>query len=89
VLSLILAAHLLAIADPAPATEGGPTVPAAAAQPAKPKSDKVCWDEAPTGSHYTRHYCASREELEQRERQDKDSLNQHTRTRGKSGLGPS
>jgi hypothetical protein len=87
----ILVTALVAFADPTPPSAGGPApaaAPAAVASKAK-GSDKVCWDEAPTGSHYTRRYCATRDELEQREKQDKDLLNQHTRTTGKRGIGPS
>lgn len=90
-LAILVTAAIVAFADPTPAPAGGPAPPAAAAAaPAKAKgSDKVCWDEAPTGSHYTKRYCATRDELAQREKQDKDLLNQHTRTAPKSGFGPS
>jgi hypothetical protein len=81
VLSILAAAAVLAFADPTPVAEGHAAAPApaaAAAAPAKPKApERVCWDEAPTGSHFTKRYCATREELERRAQQDKDALGQN------------
>ena len=56
-LSLLAAMAVIAFADPTSAPEGGVKAPApAATAPAKPKgSDRICWDEKPTGSHFPQH----------------------------------
>ena len=71
----LVAALLLAAAtpDPAPAPSATPT---SAAQPSadapQKKPEKICWDETPTGTRFSRRVCATREELDQRRRDDQD-----------------
>ena len=75
----ILAAGMLAAAEPASAAAAAPAASAAAPAPAataaKAKSrrdEKVCWDEASTGTLIPRRYCATRGELEDRRQHDQD-----------------
>ena len=90
-ISLLVSVAVLAFADPAPAPEGGAALPAAIPAP-KPKakgSDQVCWEEMPTGSHYPKRYCASRDELAARAQRDQDALAQKGRSPGAgSGFKP-
>jgi hypothetical protein len=70
----LIAAMLVAAATPeAPA--GSAATPPAAVQPAAtpaPKSEKICWDETPTGTRFSHKVCATREQLDQRRRDDQD-----------------
>ena len=73
---LILTALLVA-AEPAAAAvadaASGPAAPATAAPPVKKAKDQViCWDETPTGTRFSHRVCATREQLEQRRRDDQD-----------------
>jgi predicted secreted protein len=73
-----MAALALAAGDPTPPAPA--TTPAPAAEKAQPKdSDRVCWMEQVTGSHRTTRVCSTRGELEQRQRQDQEFVNQHSR----------
>jgi hypothetical protein len=84
---VILAAWIVAAAaaDPAQAAVAQPPAsPTLAAPPsasavqvsAPPKKsrgdEKVCWDETPTGTRFSRRVCATRAELEERRRHDQD-----------------
>lgn len=98
-IAALVATMLLAAVDPAasadaPAAASAPTPPAAAAAPpaqAKAKrkdSDVVCWNETPTGSHFSKRICATREQLELNERSSQEAL--HGRANGPKGsFGPS
>lgn len=75
----LIAAMLVAAATPeAPA--GSAATPPATVQPATvqaaatptPKSEKICWDETPTGTRFSHKVCATREQLDQRRRDDQD-----------------
>jgi hypothetical protein len=69
--ALLLAAEPQAAAaqDAAPAAASAPATP----PPAKKAKDQViCWDETPTGTLFTKHVCATREQLEERRRNDQD-----------------
>jgi hypothetical protein len=71
VVALLLAAPPPEAAPAAPAA----VTPVAADAPApaqKSKSEKVCWDEAPTGTRFSHRVCATREQLEQRRKDDQD-----------------
>lgn len=91
-ISILVSLAALAFADPTPAPEGGAAPAAAAAPgPAKPKakgSDQVCWEEMPTGSHYAKRYCATRDELETRQQRDQDALNQRGRSPSPGAMKP-
>jgi len=66
----------------APQASAAPPNAAVAAAPHKSApsgSDRVCWDEKPTGTHFPIHVCANRDELELRRRRDQDALNQKPR----------
>jgi hypothetical protein len=93
-----MATMLLAAVDPAsstdaPAASAAPAPPpAAAAAPAQAKkrkdSDVVCWNEMPTGSHFAKRICATREELELNQRTSQDAM--HGRANSPKGsFGPS
>lgn len=68
------------VADPAAATAPAaatPPAPAPVVQPAAaPKKDrgdeKVCWDETPTGTRFSKRVCATRAEIDERRRNDQD-----------------
>jgi hypothetical protein len=88
-----MTALLMAAADPAPAAGAAPPAPApaAVAPPAAAKAKqpkKVCWQEMPTGSHFSKQICATPEELEQMEHNAQDALSDHARPHSGSGLGP-
>ena len=93
-LSVLMAAMLMAAAEPsasaaadAPAAAGAP---ATRAKAAKPKgSDKVCWDERPTGSHISKHFCATRDEREKMEQDAQAAVTSRARAQPPGGLGPS
>jgi invasion protein IalB len=93
VLSLVMAAMMFAAAD-TPASAGAAAPAAATApQPEKKKgSELVCWEEAPTGSHFTKRVCMTRQDLEARQQQDQDAVGQRGRNTpggfGASGGGP-
>jgi hypothetical protein len=86
---IALAALLLAMAAPdAPAAEATAGAPPAAQPPSaqapvaelkpapkKAKDDKVCWEEAETGTRFTKRYCADRSQLQDRTRRDQDWKN--------------
>jgi hypothetical protein len=85
VISLLVALALAPVDVAAQPEAGAPPPAAAAAAPAKPKakgSDRICWEEMPTGSHYPKRYCATRDELETRAQRDQDALNQKGRNPG-------
>ena len=88
-LPVLMAALVLAAADTTPAppatTGGSATTPlaAAGAKAKKKDTDVVCWTEQVTGSHYPRRVCSTRAEIEQRQRQDQQTIAQHGR--GTSG----
>jgi hypothetical protein len=74
-----LAVALLLAAAPPEAPPAAPAAPAvtpatadAAAPPQKSKSEKVCWDEAPTGTRFSHRVCATREQIDQRRKDDQD-----------------
>ena len=83
-ISILVSLAALAFVDAAPAPEGGapPAAAAAAPKPQAKGSDQVCWEEMPTGSHYPKRYCASRDELQARQQRDQDALNQKGRSPG-------
>ena len=70
-----LVAALLLAAGPTDAAPQ-PAAQPAAAQPAAPaktsKTDKICWDETPTGTRFSHRVCATREDIDQRRRDDQD-----------------
>lgn len=76
----VLAAPSDAVAPPAPA--------AASSKPAPKGSDRVCWDEKPTGTHFPIRVCATRDELEQRQRRDQDAMSQKPRNEAQGGFHP-
>jgi hypothetical protein len=91
VISLLVSVAAIALADPTPAPEGGAAPAAVAAAPAKPKakgSEQVCWQEMPTGSHYPKRYCATRDELDLRSQQDRDAISQRGRSPTSGGFKP-
>jgi hypothetical protein len=87
---ILLAALVLAAAEPGAAT--ATEAPAAVApvtvkaKPDKKKSDRVCWDEKPTGSHMPAHICVSREEYEIRQRADQEAVASGRRVPPRGGL---
>jgi len=91
VLSVLMAAMVMAAAEPSAAAAAD--TPAAAAAPAKPEkpkgSDRVCWDERPTGSHVSKHFCASRDELEKMQHDGQEAVASRARAQPPGGLGPS
>lgn len=64
----LVAILLLAAAAPDAAPAGADP----AAPPQKSKSEKICWDEAPTGTRFSHRVCATREEIDQRRRDDQN-----------------
>jgi hypothetical protein len=70
VFAVVISALLMAAADPTPSAAAAgvspPPVAVAAAAPEKKHkgSDRVCWEERPTGSHVTTHVCATRDQLD-------------------------
>ena len=93
-LSILVAAMLMAAAEPS--AVAATDAPAAAAPPAaqakadKPKgSDKVCWDERPTGSHVSKHFCATRDEVEKMQHDGQEAVASRARAQPPGGLGPS
>jgi hypothetical protein len=88
----LLAAVVLAAAEPSAAPSPDAAAPVSAvtvkAKPEKKKSDRVCWDEKPTGSHFPTHVCVSREEFEARQRADQDAVASGRRVPPRGGLGP-
>jgi len=94
VLSVLMAAMLMAAAEPsasaaadAPAPAGAPATQAKAAKPKG--SEKVCWDERPTGSHISKHFCATRDEREKMEQDAQAAVTSRARSQPPGGLGPS
>ena len=92
-LSVLMAAMLMAAAEPsASAAADGPAAAAAPAAPAKadkPKGiDKVCWEERPTGSHVTKRFCATRDEREKMEQDAQAAVTSRGRAQPPGGLGP-
>jgi hypothetical protein len=89
VLVVFMAAAAVASAEITP--PGGPPpegTPAAA--PAKPEpkpTDRICWREQPTGSHFSRLVCASRQEIDDRQRRDREALERKPRN-APSGFTP-
>lgn len=76
------------LALPASAKDSGPA--ASSQEHAKPQprdTDRVCWQEKPTGTHITKTVCSTRGELEQRQRQDQAALSQQPRYAPKSAFG--
>jgi hypothetical protein len=59
-------------APPAAPVAAAPVAADAAAPPQKSKSEKVCWDEAPTGTRFSHRVCATREQIDQRRKDDQD-----------------
>ena len=94
-LSVLMAAMLMAAAEPsaaaaadAPAAVGAPATQAKAEKPKG--SDKVCWDERPTGSHVSKHFCATRDEREKMEQDAQAAVTSRARSQqAPGGLGPS
>lgn len=91
-LSLLMAAMLMA-AEPSAAASADAAV-AAPAIPSKVQKakgdDKICWDERPTGSHVSKHFCATRDEREKMEREAQDVVSARARPiPPSSGLGQS
>ena len=72
----LIAAMLIAAAAPETAPGSAATPPlaggASAAPAPKPKPEKICWDETPTGTHFSHRMCATRDQLEQRRHDDQD-----------------
>lgn len=76
----LIAAMLMAAATPEASAGVAATAPAAPAssvqaaadQAAPKKAEKICWDEAPTGTRFSHRVCATREQLDQRRRDDQD-----------------
>lgn len=85
--AVVLAAAEPAAADTAPAAAAPAPVSAVTVKP-KPKSDRVCWDEKPTGSHMPTRVCVSREEFEQRQRADQQAVASGRRVGAKGSFGP-
>lgn len=76
----LMAAAMLAQADPAPATDAAaaqapPASDAASSgNKAKPKPEKICVEEVATGSHFRRKICATREEWARRRAKDQETM---------------
>jgi hypothetical protein len=69
VFAVVISALLMAAADPTPSAAAASVSPPPAAVAAVPEkkhkgSDRVCWEERPTGSHVTTHVCATRDQLD-------------------------
>ena len=75
-LPFLVTALLMAASDPVPSAAAPAAPPAAVAQAAaKPDAGKkVCWDETPTGSHFTRRVCVTPEELEHARQAAQDAV---------------
>lgn len=81
-------AAAIGLALPALAEESLPAPPNPAhAKPQPRDTDRVCWQEKPTGSHITKTVCTTRGELEQRRRQDQAALSQQPRYVPPKGFG--
>ena len=77
-----------AIALPASAKDSLPATPNQAHAKSQPRdTDRVCWQEKPTGSHITKTVCTTRGELELRRRQDQAALSQQPRYVPPKGFG--
>lgn len=88
-IALVLAAALSAAADPTHTEVGAPPpqpAPAAEAKAKEKNPQLVCWNETPTGSHFSTRVCANKDALEAQGRRDRDALSQGTRST-QSGLG--
>ena len=73
-LAALVSAVLLASADQ-PAKAAAPASPAPSASAVKAKGPEItCWVEMPTGSHLAKRICATREELDQAQREAKAAL---------------
>ena len=81
--AVFLVALLMAAGEPAPASgaASAATPPASAAPaPAKPKpAKKICWQEKPTGSHFSKEICPTPDELEQMQHNAQDVVAAHVR----------
>ncbi|WP_372786985.1 hypothetical protein [Phenylobacterium sp.] len=90
-LSVFAAALLLAAADPAPPAVTPPSASAPVAQAAAaPKAaKKVCWQETPTGSHFSKQVCVTQDEYDRAQRAAQDSVAEHGRGLPPPSLGPS
>lgn len=87
---ILLAAVVLAAAEPAAAdtAAAAPAPVSAVTVKPKPKSDKVCWDEKPTGSHMPTHVCVTKAEWDERQRQDQKAISDTRRVGAKGSFGP-
>jgi hypothetical protein len=82
--ALMSAAVLLAAAE-TPTPPAGADAPAAAAKPKNKDMELVCWQEKPTGSHFTKRVCTTRIERERMERQGQQAIGDHPRTGARQG----
>lgn len=81
-LSLVAAAMLAAVAPDAPPAPAAASPPAAqpAAAPAETggkkssRSDRVCWDQTPVGTRFSKRVCATRGDLDDRRQRDQDLI---------------
>jgi len=94
VLSVLVAAMLMAAAEPsASAAAAAPAATAAPAAPAKAERrkgvERVCWDERPTGSHVSKHFCATRDELDKMQHDAQEAVASRARAQPPGGFGPS
>lgn len=87
----LMSALLLAGVDAAsPAPSPAPPAAAASPAPAKPKGpDLVCVEEKPTGSHFPKRICMTRDQADLAERQAKDAMSNRIEIHRKGGIGPS
>jgi hypothetical protein len=93
----LMSALLLAAVESAPqsavapsAAPAAPTAAESAAAPKKPDgSEKVCWEEHPTGSHLSKTICATRDQLERERQEANESLSGRLSTPRSKGLSPS
>jgi hypothetical protein len=82
--ALISAAVLMSVAD-TPTAPAGASVAATATKPKNRDTELVCWQEKPTGSHFTKRVCTTRIERERMERQGQQAIGQHQRTGPRQG----
>lgn len=68
----LLASLLLAAAAPDAAVGTAAPAEKPAAQQ-KAETEKICWNEAQTGTRFSHKVCATREQLDQRRRDDQDA----------------
>ena len=87
-LSILLAAAVAAASPATSAPSPAPAKTATAAKPVEKPTDVVCWVEEATGSHYPQRYCSTRAQLQQRERVDRDALDNRGRRPTGSAFGP-